>query len=353
MSSLDQFIEGLPKVELHLHIEGSLEPEMLFALAQRNNVAIPFKTVEDVRKAYAFGNLQDFLDIYYQGMNVLRTEQDFYDLTWAYLERVAAQNVVHAEIFFDPQGHTERGVAFETVLDGITRALGDGERKLGVSSRLIMCFLRHLSEEEALKTLAQALPYKGRISGVGLDSSEVGHPPSKFKNVFAQAKAAGFLIVAHAGEEGPPAYVHEALDLLKVDRIDHGNRSLEDRALVERLVHDDMALTICPLSNLKLCVVKDMRDHPLKKMLALGLRATVNSDDPAYFGGYMNENYKAVAGALGLDRNDLLTLARNSIEASFLPPQEKEGLRRKLATYAAAKPLETPNIMPPDNKPCN
>ncbi len=333
MSSLDHFIEGLPKVELHLHIEGSLEPEMLFALAQRNKVEIPFATVEAVRAAYNFSNLQDFLDIYYQGMNVLRTEQDFYDLTWAYLTRVATQNVMHVEIFFDPQGHTARGIAFTTVLDGITRALADGQKKLGVSTRLIMCFLRHLSEEAAMETLAQAMPYQDRIAGVGLDSSEVGHPPSKFRNVFAQAKAAGFLIVAHAGEEGPPAYVHEALDVLKVDRIDHGNRALEDGALVDRLVREKMALTVCPLSNLKLCVVKDLREHPLKKMLALGLRATINSDDPAYFGGYMNENYKAVTAALGLMQEDLVTLTQNSIEASFLDSAGKAELQNRLAGY--------------------
>lgn len=333
MSSLDHFIEGLPKVELHLHIEGSLEPEMLFALAQRNKVEIPFATVEAVRAAYNFSNLQDFLDIYYQGMNVLRTEQDFYDLTWAYLTRVATQNVMHVEIFFDPQGHTARGIAFTTVLDGITRALADGQKKLGVSTRLIMCFLRHLSEEAAMETLAQAMPYQDRIAGVGLDSSEVGHPPSKFRNVFAQAKAAGFLIVAHAGEEGPPAYVHEALDVLKVDRIDHGNRALEDGALVDRLVREKMALTVCPLSNLKLCVVKDLREHPLKKMLALGLRATINSDDPAYFGGYMNENYKAVTAALGLTQEDLVTLTQNSIEASFLDSAGKAELQNRLAGY--------------------
>lgn len=330
---MEKFIEDLPKVELHLHIEGSLEPELMFALAQRNNIQIPFATVEDVRKAYDFSNLQDFLDIYYQGMNVLQTEQDFYDLTWAYLERVARQNVLHVEIFFDPQGHTERGVAFETVLNGITRALDDGRSKLSVSSFLIMCFLRHLSEEDAMKTLQQALPYKKHILGVGLDSSEKGHPPSKFKNVFAEAKKNGFLIMAHAGEEGPPEYVWEALDVLKVDRIDHGNRSLEDERLVQRLVENGTALTVCPLSNLKLCVVKDMRDHPLKRMLQLGLKATINSDDPAYFGGYMNENFKAVTAALDLDKTDLLTLSRNSIHASFLDQPGKEALLAKLDAY--------------------
>jgi adenosine deaminase len=307
---------------------------LMFSLAQRNKVNLPFKSVEEVKKAYSFSNLQDFLDIYYQGMSVLLKEQDFYDLTWAYLERCAANHVMHTEIFFDPQGHTDRGVSFETVINGITRALDDGKKKLNISSKIIMCFLRHLSEEDALKTLEQALPYKNRIAGVGLDSSEKGHPPSKFERVFAKARAAGFLIVAHAGEEGPPEYVWQALDKLKVNRIDHGNRSLEDSKLVERLVKESMALTVCPLSNLKLCVVKDMKDHPLKKMLTLGLKATINSDDPAYFGGYMNDNYKAVAHALSLDKSDLLTLARNSVAASFLSPAEKEIFLQRVNAHA-------------------
>ncbi len=336
MTEIDSFIEGLPKVELHLHIEGSLEPELMFSLAQRNKVNLPFKSIEEVRKAYNFSNLQDFLNIYYQGMGVLLTEQDFYDLTWAYIERCASNHVIHTEIFFDPQGHTERGVKFETVLNGITRALDDGKKKLGISSKVIMCFLRHLSEEDAFKTLEQALPYKDRIIGVGLDSSEKGFPPSKFERVFAKARAAGFLIVAHAGEEGPPEYVWEALDKLKVNRIDHGNRSLEDEKLVARLVRDGMALTVCPLSNLKLCVVKDMRDHPLKKMLELGLKACVNSDDPAYFGGYMNDNYKAVSNALSLTKENLLTLARNSVAASFLSNAEKEALLQQVNAYGRA-----------------
>lgn len=334
MTDMTQFIKGMPKVELHLHIEGSLEPELMFALAQRNNIDIPFKSIEEVRAAYNFSNLQDFLDIYYQGMNVLRHEQDFYDLTWAYLERMAQQNVQHVEIFFDPQGHTERGIGFSTVLDGISRALEDGRKKLGVTSHIIMCFLRHLSEESALKTLQEALPYKNRILGVGLDSSEVGHPPSKFARVFDKARKEGFLIVAHAGEEGPPEYVWEAVDQLKVDRIDHGNRSLEDEKLISRLVADGTALTVCPLSNLKLCVVKDMAQHPLKKMLSLGLKATVNSDDPAYFGGYMNENYTAVVDALKLERNDILTLARNSIHASFADEARRKKLLENLENYA-------------------
>ncbi|MEZ0223730.1 MAG: adenosine deaminase [Alphaproteobacteria bacterium] len=329
----DAFIEGLPKVELHLHIEGSLEPELMFALAQRNGIKIPFKSVEEVREAYNFSNLQDFLDIYYQGMNVLQKEQDFYDLTMAYLERVAKQNVVHTEIFFDPQGHTDRGIKFETVVNGITRALEDGEKKFGISNKLIMCFLRHLTEEDALKTLDEAIPFKDKIYGIGLDSSEKGHPPSKFKNVYAKAEKAGFKKVAHAGEEGPPEYVWEALDTINVDRVDHGNRSLEDDKLVDRLVADEMALTVCPLSNLKLCVVKDMKKHPLKKMLDLGLKATINSDDPAYFGGYMNENFKAVSDALGLSRKDLETITKNSIEASFLDRKQKDVLLKKLEDY--------------------
>lgn len=332
----DAFIEGLPKVELHLHIEGSLEPELMFSLAKRNKIKIPFKSVAEVRKAYNFSNLQDFLDIYYQGMNVLQKEQDFYDLTMAYLKRVAEQNVVHTEIFFDPQGHTERGVKFETVVKGITRALKDGKKKYGISSKLIMCFLRHLPEEDALKTLKEALPYKDEIYGVGLDSSEKGHPPSKFRKVFKKAKKHGLKLVAHAGEEGPPEYVWEALDDINVNRIDHGNRSLEDKKLIKRLVKEEMPLTVCPLSNLKLCVVKDIRQHPLKKMLDLGLKATINSDDPAYFGGYMNENFKAVAKGLNLSKKDLETVSRNSIEASFLKKHQKKKLLKKLDAYMKA-----------------
>jgi len=328
------FIAGLPKAELHLHIEGSLEPELMFDLAQRNAVAIPFASVEDVRAAYAFSNLQDFLDIYYQGMGVLRTEQDFYDLTAAYLARAHADAVRHVEIFFDPQGHTTRGVAFETVIAGITGALGDAAASHGMTSKLIMCFLRHLSEAEAEKTLDEALPFLDRIDGVGLDSSEVGHPPAKFERVFARARGLGLKLVAHAGEEGPPAYVHEALDLLRVDRIDHGNRSLEDPALVARLAAEGMTLTVCPLSNLKLCVVDDIAGHPLGTMLAAGLRATVNSDDPSYFGGYVNANYQAVADALDLSKDDLLTLARNSFTGSFLSDADKAKNLAAIDAYA-------------------
>lgn len=317
------YAAALPKAELHLHIEGSLEPEMLFKLAQRNKVDIPFKSVNEVRAAYEFSNLQDFLDIYYQGMSVLLTEEDFFDLTMAYLNRARADNVRHAEIFFDPQGHTERGVSFDTAISGILTALSMAKAQFGMTAKLIMCFLRHLPEEDAFETLKQAENWLDRIEGVGLDSSEVGHPPSKFERVFKAAKERGLKLVAHAGEEGPPDYVHEALDLLAIDRLDHGNRSLEDDALVERLAKEEMTLTVCPLSNLKLCVVDDMRAHPLKRMLELNLRATVNSDDPSYFGGYMNDNFKAVIEALPLTRGDIKTLAKNSFLGSFLSEGEK------------------------------
>ncbi len=336
MISHDTFIDGLPKVELHLHIEGTLEPRMLWDKAAEHGLKLPFQSVDEIERAYNFGNLQDFLDIYYQGMNALRSERDFYDLTFAYLEKAHAQAVMHAEIFFDPQGHTSRGLPFEVPLNGITQALADGREKLGISSGLIMCFLRHLDEAAAFDTLNQALPYRTHILGVGLDSSELGHPPSKFEKVFAAARGEGFRITAHAGEEGPPVYVWEALDLLKIERLDHGNRSLEDPKLVERLVASGMGLTVCPLSNLKLCGIKDMREHPLKRMLDLGLKAGVNSDDPAYFGGYVNENYKAVTAALGLEPHHLVTLARNGIDASFLGDAEKTVLRDRLDLYAAA-----------------
>lgn len=318
---LKALAKDLPKAELHLHIEGSLEPELLFELARRNRIEIPFDSVEDVRTAYEFSELQDFLDIYYQGMSVLITERDFYDLTYAYLQRVAADNVVHVEIFFDPQGHTERGVAFDTVMRGITTALSDAQEKLEISSHLIMCFLRHLDEADAIKTLEQSLPWRDHIIGVGLDSSELGHPPSKFQRVFEQARAAGLKCVAHAGEEGPPEYVWEAIDLLHIDRLDHGNRALEDNTLVERLAADKMTLTVCPLSNLKLCVVHDMLDHPMKAMLDAGLAATVNSDDPAYFGGYINQNFEALIDALDLGEQHIRTLVENSFTGSFLSPE--------------------------------
>lgn len=328
------FITGLPKAELHLHIEGSLEPEMLFALAQRNGVTIPFACVNDVRAAYDFSNLQDFLDIYYQGMAVLRTEADFHDLTAAYLDRAAADSVRHVEIMFDPQGHTARGIAIETVIYGISRAL-DAARERGLTSRLILCFLRHLTEEEAEATLDAALPFLDRIDAVGLDSSEVGHPPAKFARVFARARALGLKLVAHAGEEGPPTYVHEALDLLQVDRIDHGNRAMEDPALIRRLADDAMCLTVCPLSNLRLCVVSNLAQHPLHRMLQAGIVATVNSDDPAYFGGYVNANFIAVADALDLSREEITTLARNSFTGSFLDEADRKRHLDAIDAYIA------------------
>lgn len=323
MTDLNALIAALPKAELHLHLEGSLEPEQLMAFATRNGVDIPFKTLDEVKAAYNFSNLQDFLDIYYQGMGVLQTEADFYDLTDAYLQRCAADNVRHVEVFFDPQGHTERGLAFSVPISGILRALDAGQDKYGISSKLIMCFLRHLSQDEAFKTLEEAEPWLDRIDGVGLDSSELGHPPSKFEKVFAAACDKGLKLVAHAGEEGPPEYVYEALDLLKIDRIDHGNRLLEDDTLIKRVRDEGLTLTVCPLSNLSLCVVDDLKDHPMKKMLSLGLRATMNSDDPAYFGGYVNENYRQTAAALGLTREEIITLARNSFTGSFLSEAEQ------------------------------
>ena len=330
----DPFIAGLPKAELHLHLEGSLEPELMFALAKRNKIAIPFKSVEAVRAAYSFSNLQDFLDIYYQGAGVLQTEQDFFDLTDAYLKRVAADGARHVEVFFDPQTHTARGIPFGVVADGMLRALKAAESK-GVTSKLILCFLRHLDEDDAIATLKAAGPYLDRIAGVGLDSSEMGHPPSKFKNVYRAARERGLKLVAHAGEEGPPEYVHEALDVLNIDRLDHGNRSLEDDALVKRLAAEQMTLTVCPLSNLKLCVVDDLKNHPLKRMLGLGLRATINSDDPAYFGGYLNDNYSTVANGLGLTRAELVQLAKNSFLGSFLSDAEKAKHVKAVDDYAS------------------
>lgn len=336
VSDLDAFIAGLPKAELHLHIEGSLEPELMFELAQRNNVAIPYDSVEAVRAAYDFSNLQDFLDIYYAGANVLLTAKDFEDLTFAYFTRIAADNVRHAEIFFDPQTHTDRGVAFETVVEGIIAGMKRAETELGITSGLILSFLRHLSEEAAFETLEMAKPYLDRFIGVGLDSSEVGHPPSKFERVFAACRELGLKICCHAGEEGPPAYVHEALDLLKIDRMDHGNRSMEDEALVERLAAEQMTLTVCPLSNLKLCVVKDLKDHPIPSMLAKGLHVTLNSDDPSYFGGYVNDNYIQLARAVGLTREQVIQIAKNSFEGSFLPDDKKAQYLAEIDAYVAA-----------------
>ncbi|MBM3537685.1 MAG: adenosine deaminase [Alphaproteobacteria bacterium] len=326
-------IDRLPKCELHIHIEGSLEPELMFALAQRNKVKLPFASVEEVRKAYQFSQLQDFLDIYYQGMSVLITEQDFFDLAWAYLERARADNVRYVEMFFDPQGHTSRGVAFATVVGGLHRACQEAAARLGIRASLIMCFLRHLSEAEAEATLDQAQAHRSRIIGVGLDSSEKGHPPSKFRTVYRRAREMGLHLVAHAGEEGPPEYVWEALDVLGVERVDHGNRSLEDDSLVARLARERMPLTVCPLSNLKLCVVRDLRRHPLRRMMDKGLTVTVNSDDPAYFGGYVGDNYRAVQQALGLGRDELIAVARNGFLAAFMPEDER---KKALTEFDAA-----------------
>ena len=329
---MEAFIRDLPKAELHLHIEGSLEPQLAVRLARKHGVALPYASVEALRAAYDFGNLQQFLDIYYAVADVLRDEDDFYDLALDYLRRAHEQGVVHAEIFFDPQTHTARGIAFGTVVEGLTRALAEAQRRFGVTHRLIACFLRHLSAAEAMRTLDEVLEHRSAITAVGLDSSEAGHPPSKFAAVFDRARAQGLLTVAHAGEEGPPAYIREALDLLHVRRIDHGVRCEEDPALLQRLARERIALTVCPLSNVKLRVFDRMEHHNLKRLLDAGLRVTVNSDDPAYFGGYVLENYLAVQRGLGLTRADLATLARNSIEGSFLEDAAK---RRWLADIDA------------------
>lgn len=333
--NIEDFIKGLPKTELHLHIEGTFEPELMFKIAARNKKEIKYENVNALKEAYKFNNLQEFLDIYYEGAGVLITEEDFYDLTWAYLEKVNSQNVVHVEIFFDPQTHTDRGVPFETVINGIYRALEDGKKKLNITFKLIMSFLRHLDEESAFKTLEEALPFKDKIVAVGLDSSEVGNPPSKFERVFAKAREHGLLTVAHAGEEGPSDYIWEALDLLKVARIDHGNRALDDDRLVERLSKSQMPLTLCPLSNLELKVIQDMKDYQLVEMMDKNLLVTIHSDDPAYFGGYMNENYLAVAEALGLTTEQLTQLAINGFKASWLPDDEKEKYVDEVKEYSA------------------
>ena len=330
------FIAGLPKAELHLHIEGSLEPELMFALAKRNDVTIPYASVEEVRAAYNFSRLQDFLDIYYAGAAVLQTEQDFRDLATAYFDRAAADGVVHAEIFFDPQTHTDRGIAIGTVIEGLLAGMADAEARHGLTAKLILCFLRHLDEDAAFATLRAAEPWLDRIAGVGLDSSELGHPPEKFARVFAEARARGLRLVAHAGEEGPPDYVYQALDILGIDRLDHGNRSLEDPILTARLARTGMTLTICPLSNTKLCVVDDMANHPIDRMLKAGLRATINSDDPAYFGGYIADNYRAAAAGRSLDRDDLALLARNSFLGSFLPDDAVAAHLARLDAYVEA-----------------
>jgi adenine deaminase len=324
MTVSDEFIRRLPKAELHLHIEGSFEPELMFEIARRNGVEIAYKTVDELKAAYDFADLQAFLDLYYAGMSVLLEVQDFYDLTAAYMARAVADGVVHTEIFFDPQGHTARGVRFETALNGIWRALQDAEAEHGITSRIIMCFLRHLDEEEAFPVLELAQANRDKIIGIGLDSSELGHPPQKFERVFAKARGAGFLTVAHAGEEGPPEYVRDTLDLLKVDRIDHGNSAMQDAGLVERLARMQMALTVCPLSNYRLQGVTDMTQHPLRAMLEAGIVATINSDDPAYFGGYVLDNYIAVRDALGLSQDEIVILAKNSITASFLDEAAKD-----------------------------
>jgi adenosine deaminase len=327
---LPDLLRAMPKAELHMHIEGSLEPELIFALARRNGVALPYADVEALRRAYAFTDLQSFLDIYYAGASVLLHEQDFHDMAWAYLERAAADHVVHTEMFFDPQTHTARGVPMRTVIDGLHRACVEAREKLGVSASLILCFLRHLSEEDAFATLEDALPLRDRFIGVGLDSSEVGHPPEKFARVFARCRELGLHLVAHAGEEGPPAYVWSALDVLHVERIDHGVQSPKDPELMRRLARDRIPLTVCPLSNLKLCVFPDLAAHNLRELLDAGLVATVNSDDPAYFGGYMNDNFLQTFAATGLTARHAWQLAANSFEGSFIGEAERSGYLRRL-----------------------
>jgi adenosine deaminase len=330
-----ELARAIPKAELHIHIEGSLEPELIFQLAQRNGVPLAYPSVEALRAAYAFTDLQSFLDIYYAGASVLLQPQDFHDMAWAYFLRAKADNVIHAELFFDPQTHTARGVPMAAVIEGLSGACKKAESELGISSALILCFLRHLSEEDAFATLEAALPYREHFIGVGLDSSEVGHPPEKFERVFARCRELGLKLVAHAGEEGPPEYMWQAIDLLKVQRIDHGVAALQDPLLMAELAHTRMPLTVCPLSNLKLCVVDDLRDHPLKKMLDAGLCATVNSDDPAYFGGYMNANFEQTVQALDLGREDVVQLARNSVEASFVSEQKKREMFDRIAACSA------------------
>jgi adenosine deaminase len=327
---IEALIVRIPKIELHIHIEGSLEPEMAFALAARNDVTLAHADVDALRGAYSFRDLQSFLDLYYAGCNVLRTERDFYDLTSAYVDRAAADNVVHAEIFFDPQSHTSRGVPLAAVIGGIRRALDDGMRRHGMSSAMILCFLRHLSEEDAFATLEEAVPFRGELSGVGLDSGERGNPPSKFARVFARARAAGLHVVAHAGEEGPASYIEEALDILGAERIDHGIRCEDDDVLVDRLVREQIPLTICPLSNVKLRVFDSMADHNLKRLLDRGLSVSINSDDPAYFGGYIAANFRAICEALPLGPTDVIKLAEHAARASFLPEAAKEGHQRRI-----------------------
>lgn len=332
---MESFIRNIPKAELHMHIEGSLEPELMLKIAKRNDIQLPYGSVEELRKAYEFSNLQSFLDIYYEGASVLLCEQDFYDMTWAYLQQAAKDNIRHTEIFFDPQTHTGRGVTFDSVATGIHRALEDGERLLGITHHMILCFLRHLSADAAMATLDQALPYKDWIIAVGLDSSETGHPPEKFKTVFDRAKQEGFLTVAHAGEEGPPDYIWQALELLNVARIDHGVRCLEDSALVDKLVHDQVPLTVCPLSNIKLRVFNSIEAHPIRQLLERGLCVTVNSDDPAYFGGYLVDNFMAIQRAHNLSHDQIYLLAINSIHSAFIDTDRRQTLLAELETYAS------------------
>jgi adenine deaminase len=330
-----ELARAIPKAELHIHIEGSLEPELIFELAQRNGVALGYPSVEALREAYAFTDLQSFLDIYYAGASVLLQPQDFHDMAWAYFLRAKADHVIHTELFFDPQTHTARGVPMAAVIEGLSSACRKAEARLGISSALILCFLRHLSEEDAFATLEAALPYREHFIGVGLDSSELGHPPEKFARVFARCRELDLRVVAHAGEEGPPEYMWQAIDLLKVQRIDHGVAALQDPLLMAELAHTRLPLTVCPLSNLKLCVVKDLREHSLKKMLDAGLCVTVNSDDPAYFGGYMNANFEQTVQALGLGREDVIQLARNSFEASFIGAERRHACLAQLERIAA------------------
>ncbi|EGQ8130411.1 adenosine deaminase [Vibrio parahaemolyticus] len=332
---MNTFIQGLPKVELHLHIEGSLEPELMFKLAKRNGIDIPYSSPSELREAYQFEDLQSFLDLYYQGANVLRTEQDFYDLTWEYLEHCKADNVIHTEIFFDPQTHTERGIDFDTVLNGISRALADGREKLGITSQIIACFLRHLSEESAMETLQSVLKHRDKIIGVGLDSSENGHPPAKFLRVFQQAKEAGLLTVAHAGEEGPAQNITDAIEMLEVSRVDHGVRCVEDEALVESLIETKMPLTVCPLSNIKLCVFDEMGQHNIVELLRKGVAVTINSDDPVYFGGYMTDNFLAVNQAHPMSKEELAKFTLNAIDASFIDNELKAQYRHQVEQYVA------------------
>jgi len=330
---MKRFIKNLPKAELHLHIEGSFEPKLMFEIAKRNKIKIPYNSVEEIEEAYKFNCLQDFLDIYYQGAGVLTTEQDFYDLTYSYLQKCAVQNVRHTEIMFDPQTHTERGISFETVINGISKACDDAEKKLNITSLLIMSYLRHLSEEEAFNTLKDSIPFKTKITAVGLDSSEKGNPPSKFKNVYKASVKEGYIPVAHAGEEGTADYVWEAIDILGIKRIDHGNNSLQDEKLIQEIIKRDLALTVCPLSNTALQVVDNLKNHPLKKMMDLGLKVTINSDDPAYFGGQVNKNYEEIQQALNLSKYDLYSLAKNSFQYSLLNETKKQEYITELENY--------------------